>query len=346
MSETQPKVSVVVPNFNYAKYLDQRMETILNQTYQDFEVIILDDKSTDNSREVIEKYRNHPKMREIVYNERNTGSPCKQWKKGCDMARGEYVWIAEADDFCELTFLEKAVSALEANANADLFYSGSYQNWDDANDTKFVNRRFDRWALPKFALPKGETYYVFDGPLYLENYLSFNNSIYNASGALFRRLSADAQAWEYVDSFYCLGDWALWSYIIGKSKVIICPEPLNRFRMHAKSATKKFSKEYANLLDAFRLIYTNSRTLSQRKRYVRLMRLYKGVPTILGHGKRWRSFNENIAETYGDNFMKEVKKAYYINKLLTITPWHIGSTEARRFNPKLGRQQLLPRIVY
>ncbi len=344
MSDKQAKVSVVVPNYNYAKYLDQRMESILNQTFQDFEIIILDDKSTDDSREVIEKYRNHPKVREIVYNEKNTGSPCKQWKKGCDMAHGEYVWIAEADDFCEPTLLEKAVSALETNKDAGLFFAGSYQNTD--GDDNFVFRRLDRRSMPKFSLPEGETSYVFDGKFYLQNYLSFGNSVYNASGVVLRREAADEQAWEYVDSFYCLGDWALWSYIIGKSKAIICPEPLNRFRMHKKRATMRFSKEYANFVDAFRIVDTNSKDLPQMHRMIRMMRLYKSANHLLGHGKRWRSFNENLRETYGQNFVRDAKRAYYLNKLLIVTPWHIGSTEARRFNPRLGRQQLLSRMTY
>lgn len=91
-------VSVIIPNYCHARFLNQRIDSVLNQTYSDYEVIILDDCSTDNSREIIESYRNHPKISHIVYNEKNSGSTFIQWEKGFELARGEYIWIAESDD--------------------------------------------------------------------------------------------------------------------------------------------------------------------------------------------------------------------------------------------------------
>lgn len=76
------KVSVIVPNYNHALFLEQRIESILNQTFQDFEVIILDDCSTDNSKKIIEKYRTHPKVSKIIYNDVNSGNTFKQWNTG------------------------------------------------------------------------------------------------------------------------------------------------------------------------------------------------------------------------------------------------------------------------
>ena len=90
MEYKNKKVSVIVPNYNYAAYLEERIESVLNQSYQDFELIILDDCSTDNSRILIEQYRSDPHVSHIVYNEVNTGSPFKQWAKGIELAKGEY----------------------------------------------------------------------------------------------------------------------------------------------------------------------------------------------------------------------------------------------------------------
>ena len=108
----QPAVSVIVPNYNHAPFLRRRLDSIFNQTYQDFEVIILDDCSSDNSKEIIEQYRNRPQITHIVYNEVNSGSPFKQWAKGFDLAKGEYIWIAESDDWAELNFLEETVQIM------------------------------------------------------------------------------------------------------------------------------------------------------------------------------------------------------------------------------------------
>ena len=95
------KVSIIVPNYNHEKYLDERIQSILNQTYQDFEIIILDDCSTDNSKFVIEKFRNNEHVSHIVYNEQNSGSTFKQWERGFELAKGELIWIAESDDSCD-----------------------------------------------------------------------------------------------------------------------------------------------------------------------------------------------------------------------------------------------------
>ena len=64
---SNPKVSVIVPNYNYSRYLEQRMDSILGQTYDEMEIIILDDCSTDDSRKIIEKYCGNPKVTVIIY---------------------------------------------------------------------------------------------------------------------------------------------------------------------------------------------------------------------------------------------------------------------------------------
>lgn len=77
-----PLVSVLIPNYNHSIFLEERIQSVLNQKYQNFEVIILDDCSTDNSKNVIDKYKHNPKISHIIYNEINSGSTFKQWNKG------------------------------------------------------------------------------------------------------------------------------------------------------------------------------------------------------------------------------------------------------------------------
>ncbi|MBC7566521.1 MAG: glycosyltransferase family 2 protein, partial [Pedobacter sp.] len=96
-----PKVSVIIPNYNHSDYLHQRIESVLNQSYQDFELILLDDKSTDDSTVIITSYRDHPKVTQIIINEENSGNTFKQWEKGIAASVGELIWIAESDDWCE-----------------------------------------------------------------------------------------------------------------------------------------------------------------------------------------------------------------------------------------------------
>ncbi|WP_298894549.1 glycosyltransferase family 2 protein [uncultured Psychroserpens sp.] len=107
------KVSVILPNYNHADYLEERLDSIVNQTYQNFELIILDDASTDNSLEVLNRYASHEKVSHFIINENNSGSPFLQWKKGLNLATGDYIWIAESDDSCELDFIETHVKHLQ-----------------------------------------------------------------------------------------------------------------------------------------------------------------------------------------------------------------------------------------
>ena len=101
-----PLVSVIIPSYNHEKFLKERIDSVLNQTFQDFELIILDDLSPDNSREIIESYRAHPKVSQIIYNEKNSGSTFFQWNKAVlSLAKGEFIWIAESDDVADPKFL-------------------------------------------------------------------------------------------------------------------------------------------------------------------------------------------------------------------------------------------------
>ena len=95
-----PRVTVVTPNYNHARYLPERIDSILAQTFQDFELLILDNASTDNSREVIESYTSYQNVR-AAFNAENNGSPFKQWNLGLSQAKGEYVWFAESDDYAD-----------------------------------------------------------------------------------------------------------------------------------------------------------------------------------------------------------------------------------------------------
>ena len=96
-----PKVSVNVLNYNHAKYLRQRIDSILVQTFQDFELILLDDKSTDDSFDIIKSYQTDSHVSHVVVNEYNSGNPFSQWVKGIELSKGDYVWIAESDDVAD-----------------------------------------------------------------------------------------------------------------------------------------------------------------------------------------------------------------------------------------------------
>ena len=109
----RPKVSVIVPNYNYAKYLPARLKSIINQTYPPYEVLFLDDCSTDDSVEIAAEMLHASGLSyRIIANETNQGT-YRQWLRGIREAKGDLIWIAEADDDCAPTFLERLVGQFE-----------------------------------------------------------------------------------------------------------------------------------------------------------------------------------------------------------------------------------------
>ena len=108
------RVSIIVPNYNYCRYLEARLQSLSNQTIAPYEIIVLDDVSTDNSREWLdENLERICPGAESFYNERNSGSAFGQWLAGVRRARGDYVWIAEADDIAEPEFLADVLAKFD-----------------------------------------------------------------------------------------------------------------------------------------------------------------------------------------------------------------------------------------
>jgi len=233
-----PKVSVIVPNYNHASYLQQRIESILNQTYQDFELIILDDCSTDNSKEIIEQFRNHPKVSQISYNTENSGSTFKQWEKGIHLTQGEYIWIAESDDWCEPTLLETLAPKLEQNKDTVLGYVQSY--CVNGNEIQLI---FIQDCLEKNM----------EGYSFIKQRLLFGNAIYNASMAIFRKSVFYKISSEYTKLKFC-GDWLFWGSIASYGDVFVSGKILNYFRNHANDVSTKSYKAGLNYLEVIEVL--------------------------------------------------------------------------------------------
>lgn len=222
-----PHVSVIVPNYNYSRYLRQRIDSILCQTYQDFELILLDDKSTDDSVSVLSTYSENPHVSHIVVNEKNSGGVFFQWEKGINLAKGDYIWIAEADDWAEPTFLEKCVGVLDGNKETVLCQTGSQLIDSNNNKIKATWDRFDNYDGKLLS---------FKGSTYTRKFLRYSNFLYNASGIVFRK-SAVGEFPQDVKYFKSTGDWLFWILLAQKGGVIIIKERLNYFRRHAGSAS-------------------------------------------------------------------------------------------------------------
>lgn len=220
----QPLVSIIVPNYNHARFLGERLESILHQTYQHFELIVLDDLSTDSSMDVIGRYAHDSHVAAVVRNEQNSGSPFRQWQKGFSMAKGELVWIAESDDSCEPTFLERMVA--------------EHVSHGEQCAVSFCRSlKVDADGRPMGEVGIGGNLYI-DGPRFVRDYLSRFNYIVNASSAVFRRSMLRDVDGAYTQFRGC-GDWVFWAEIAKSGTVAYVDQPLNFFRQHEQSTTSQ-----------------------------------------------------------------------------------------------------------
>lgn len=231
-----PKVSVVIPNFNYGRYLRQRLESVLSQSFDDYEIILLDDCSTDDSRLIIEEYKDDRHVSAIVYNKANSGSPFVQWQRGIELAKGQYVWIAESDDFCSESFLDTTVRALDANPTASYAMVGSTLVDENSNPLPID---YDGWK------EDGKTV-VFDGREYIKHCLVWRNTAYNASMILFRRSASLNVSKKYTKMRYC-GDWQFWMEMALQGDVVECHCKCSSFRQHCQRVTEKSANSIAQM---------------------------------------------------------------------------------------------------
>ncbi len=223
-NEHVPAVSVVIPNYNHAPYLAQRLDTVLGQTFRDFEVIFLDDCSTDASLSVFEAYAADPRVRHVVRNPVNSGSPFLQWEKGIGLARGTYVWIAESDDWCVPEFLDTLMAAVRNHPDVVLAYAQSHVVLPD-HSTGWVSEH-----------PGSPCYLT--GHSFVRSHLLCGNAVINASMAIFKR-DAFPKVTAPFTAYRSCGDWLFWADVARQGTVFVAREALNFFRNHGADVSHR-----------------------------------------------------------------------------------------------------------
>lgn len=207
--ESKPLVSVIIPNYNHARFLSDAISGVLGQTYQNFEIIVVDDGSTDNSREVAEQFDDKI---QYIY-QRNAGLSAAR-NTGIRAAKGSLIGVLDADDMYEPTFISTLVAVLESNPDADGVYCG-YQFVDQDNN-----------LLPQIEnrpVPSDELYdALLDGNFFVPESIFLQRYVYDDVGLFDEALRA-------------CEDWDVWLRVTKKYRVIHVPEVLTRHRILAGS---------------------------------------------------------------------------------------------------------------
>ncbi|MDB5057677.1 MAG: glycosyl transferase family protein [Chloroflexi bacterium] len=213
-SPVTPLLSVTVLNYNYARYLPQCIDSILSQTCSDFELILINDCSTDSSLDVIERYRGDPRVR-VVNHEKNKGY-IASLVEGTQLSVGKYITVISADDYCVSNqAFAKLLELLEADEKVVLAYSAHGLYGDDGI------RTYLRRPHPQSRVRTGPEEFQ---DLVQENYILH-------SGAVIRAAAYHAVG-GYDPSARYAPDTIMWMMLCSQGKVAYCADELFAYRVH------------------------------------------------------------------------------------------------------------------
>jgi glycosyltransferase involved in cell wall biosynthesis/GT2 family glycosyltransferase len=248
----QPKISVVVPNYNYARYLPIRLGSIDAQSVPIYELIVLDDASRDESLEVLDTLRSSFRSDyKVVRNETNSGSVFRQWIKGIELAKGDFVWVAEADDVADPEFLAATLRPMLIDPEVVMAFTQSKQL--DENGRVLADNYLEYCRDIDATI--WSTSYIERGDEEVRRALSIKNTIPNVSAVLFRREAVARALRESLDEildFKIAGDWVTYLRILANGKIAFCADSHNEHRRHSQSVTLG-SNQLPHLLEVLRV---------------------------------------------------------------------------------------------
>lgn len=226
-SESTPVVSVIMPCYNQGQYVDEAVDSVLRQTFQSFEIIVINDGSTDLF--TLERLKSFDKPKTRVLHTDNQGVATAR-NRGIQEARGRYVLPLDADDCITSFYLEKAVPILDSQQDVGIVYGQG----------ELFGEQSGVWNLPDYQFPE----------------ILLTNVIFNS--ALFRR--AD---WQLVGGYrsnmiYGLEDYDFWLYLIeiGR-KVVRLPEVVYLYRQRSDSRNHNIQMQFEQHVECYTQLFRN-----------------------------------------------------------------------------------------
>lgn len=223
------KISVLIPSYNNAHFLPELIESIFNQTYQDFEIVICDDCSTDDSVNVIKKYSD-PRIR-FFRNKKNLGIVANM-NRCVSLAAGQYVYMIGSDDVMYPTNLERKLKFLEAHPDVGLVCS----------DIDVIDKTGSRLGKIWSSMPKEDA--VFEQKDFFKRLMLEGNFICHPS-VLMRKRCHEMQGL-YDARFPSCQDYELWARLSLHYKLGYLAEPLIGYRWHSNNLTQQYRGDQAN----------------------------------------------------------------------------------------------------
>lgn len=212
-----PKISIILTSFNHEKYICEAIDSVLNQSFSDFELIIWDDASSDNSWYLIKQYSD-PRIQTFCNEEQKRGI----WginKAISEVAKGEYIAIHHSDDVWESDKLEKQVAILEDNSEIGAVFTNA-QAINDASESLAGDEHLYSYIFEQPNRTRFE---------WLSHFFSIGNALCHPSVLIRRECYEKCGLYRY--GFAQLGDFDMWVRLCMKYEIYVLPEKLIRFRV-------------------------------------------------------------------------------------------------------------------
>lgn len=340
----QDLVTVIIPVYNVEKYLDECIISIINQTYSNLEILLIDDGSTDNSKIMCDNYQRQDKRIEVIH--KNNGGVSSARNIGLNNAKGKWITFIDPDDWAEKNMIERAVNvALEHEA--DIVQWNSYYNKENGEQSK----RKD--IFPNFIKRKGKEIELFELDVISRIYEEKTNKVSvgpigGVWGKLFKKSILDDI--RFNESLYAFEDGIFDLYAFEKSNVVVLfNEFLHHYRIIHKSACNSFKKDWLEqnekiLEEVDKFIKTKDKDKIFSELYNSLAcELFSSCLTrYFFHPDNNKSKKEIIEELKNYIYIKEHKEIWknvnfkYLNNKQKIIIWF-----AKIGKPKLIRQVYL-----
>jgi len=215
-----PKVSIIVPSYNHERYLTQAMESILSQTFRDFELIVIDDFSEDGSTKIISEYAEKDNRIRCLFHKSNQGI-ARTLNEGMSISGGEYIAYTSSDDIWEKERLEVGVEIMDRSPDVGLLYSESVVI---DTDGRLTGQKFSSI----YPSPIGEYSGNLFGALLRGNFIC-------GSSILIRRESIEGL--RFNEELKYLNDWLFYLEFSETNRFYYFSHPLVRYRVHERSTT-------------------------------------------------------------------------------------------------------------
>jgi len=222
-----PKISVCIPTYNTAKYLPEAIESVLAQEFTDYELVICDNASTDETPQLCRGY-DDPRIRYVRFDE--FVGQAANWNRCLDLATCEYIVLLHADDILRPAFLKRAATALDHDSEVGLVHC-SVQHIGQTGEPLHTQKLYDRDRTDN-----GEVTF---------RRLLLEGCVVNPAGVMVRR-DLYKRVGRFTEEIVWGVDWHMWMRIALRSKTAYLAEPLAEYRQHAQSGTSGVMAEARN----------------------------------------------------------------------------------------------------